>query len=383
MSEIILDVTRLLGRRLKGRLPTGIDRVCLAYVQEYRTQARALLKKGPFSRVLSLDASQDLFTALLDSNTPILAALRGTLLKSLSRPSPSPAPGSFVLNLGHSGLESRAYGQWLKAHGWRSICMVHDLIPVTHPEYCRPREKARHVERMYTVLKNSSGVLANSQSTLQALTAFAAAARLPLPRAAVAPLAGASLPRPAATRPLAQPYFVMLSTIEPRKNHWTILHTWRRLAEQLGADTPRLVLIGQRGWECENVIDLLERCEALKGVVLEKSHCSDEELATYLHHAQALLMPSFAEGFGLPLIEALSANVPVLASDLPVFREIAGSTPEYLDPLNAAEWGQRIQAYSREDSADRRAQIERISTFRAPSWGGHFEQFEALKGQLC
>jgi len=145
---------------------------------------------------------------------------------------------------------------------------------------------------------------------------------------------------------MTAPYFVVLSTIEPRKNHWFLLQMWRRLVETMGDSAPRLVIIGQRGWECENVAYMLERSEKLKGFVFEYSNCTDEELATYLHHAQALLFPSFAEGYGMPLVEALAFGVPVIASDLPVFREVAGEIPEYVDPLDGKRWAELVKEYT-------------------------------------
>ena len=197
------------------------------------------------------------------------------------------------------------------------------------------------------------GIIANSAATLEELTAYAKAHGLPMPPATVALLAPARLPEPAVDAPLNKPYFVMLGTIEPRKNHWLMLQLWRQLIERLGEHAPRLVIIGQRGWECENVVDLLERCESLKGFVFEYSVCSDAELATWLHHAQALLFPSFAEGYGMPLVEALAQGVPVIASDLPVFREIAGDIPEYIDPLDGKRWSELIVEYALVESPAR------------------------------
>jgi len=199
-----------------------------------------------------------------------------------------------------------------------------------------------------------------------------------MPPALAAPLAPATFSQEVRQRPLSEPYFVMLSTIEPRKNHWLMLHVWRRLVEGLGEKAPRLVVIGQRGWECENVLDLLERCHVLRGFVIEKRNCSDAELETYLRHAQALLFPSFAEGYGLPLVEALSLGVPVIASDLPVFREIANDIPEYLDPLDGTGWLNCVESYSRPDSQLRADQILRMANFAAPTWSTHFDLFERL-----
>ena len=73
-----------------------------------------------------------------------------------------------------------------------------------------------------------------------------------------------------------------------------------------GNQAPRLLIVGSRGWENENVLDLLDRCTALKDHVVELGAVSDIRLAALLRSTRALLMPSFAEGFGLPVAEALS-----------------------------------------------------------------------------
>lgn len=260
----------------------------------------------------------------------------------------------------------------------RPVFMVHDLIPLTHAEYCRPGVDATHRHRMHTALKHASGLIMNSQATLDSLAAEAQRADLPMPPSVVARLASGVTQRPLTARPLPAPYFVILGTIEPRKNHWLILQAWRRLVEQLGTAAPKLVVIGRRGWECENVIDMLERCEPLKGVVIEEPHCSDEKLHAYLQHCQALLFPSFVEGYGMPLAEALALKVPVLASDLAVFHEIADDIPDYLDPLDGPGWLARIQAYAQPNSPERDAQIIRIERFREPTWADHFERVDAF-----
>jgi glycosyltransferase involved in cell wall biosynthesis len=174
----------------------------------------------------------------------------------------------------------------------------------------------------------------------------------------------------------------MLGTIEPRKNHWLLLQVWRRLIAGRGGQSPRLVIIGQRGWECENVADLLERCEPLAGMVTELPACTDADLATWLHHACALLFPSFAEGYGMPLVEALSRGVPVIASDLPVFREIAGDVPDYLDPLDGKGWMARIEAFADPVSPLRAAQLKRLAGYSAPTWSAHFQVVEQFLERL-
>ena len=113
----------------------------------------------------------------------------------------------------------------------------------------------------------------------------------------------------------ASPYFVVLGTIEPRKNHLLLLNIWRRLAEQQRSP-PKLVIIGTRGWENEQVLDVLDRSVLVRPHVVEGSGMGDRGLMRLLANARALLMPSFAEGYGLPVVEALSLGTPVVASDI-------------------------------------------------------------------
>ncbi len=379
MSELLIDVTRLVGRLIKGRLPTGIDRVCLAYVKQYRLSVQAVLQKGSFGVVLSKGASQDLFGLLLETSGDFAWRTAAIVAKSLrSSLCARSVPGAFVLNLGHSGPEAAGYTDWLQHRNLRPIFMVHDLIPVTHPEYCRPEEPARHGRRVDAMLRSASAVITNSSSTLDALSAFAADRRISLPPACVAPLAAAPLPPSTGRRPLPGMYFVMLGTIEPRKNHGMILSVWRRLIERHGRNAPRLVVIGQRGWRCDDTMNLLAQGADLRGFVLHRSRCSDGDLAGYLRHAQALLFPSFVEGFGLPLIEALSLGVPCIASDLAVFREITGDIPNYCDPASAEAWMNCVEAFLEHSSRLREAQLIRMADFSPPTWSAHFEKFERL-----
>jgi glycosyltransferase involved in cell wall biosynthesis len=385
MADIHIDATRLVGRRLKGRLPTGIDRVCLAYVARYATIARAVLQNGRFGLILSKSASQELFSLILEPRHGFARYAALVIAKSALSPFRNAAcPGSLLFNIGHSGLEQPGYADWLRRRRLRVVCMVHDLIPVSHPQYCRPNETLRHERRVATVLRTAAAVITNSRATLVELSAFAMSRGFSMPPSVAAPLGTAAFPYTGGEkRPIAHPYFVMLSTIEPRKNHGMILHLWRRMIRRYGDRAPQLVVIGQRGWECGNVIDMLERCPLLRGRVVRRASCSDHELANYLGHAQALLFPSLAEGYGLPLIEALSLGVPVIASDLPVFRESSGDIPEYLDPLDESAWMSCIEVYSHSHSVRRTAQLQRIMQFSSPTWASHFEKVDDLLKRSC
>lgn len=84
----------------------------------------------------------------------------------------------------------------------------------------------------------------------------------------------------------------------------------------------------------------------------------------------------------MPLVEALMLGVPVLASDLPVFHEIASDIPDYLDPLDGPGWLARIREYARSDSSELANQLTRIERFRAPTWAEHFDRIDGFLDSL-
>jgi len=229
---------------------------------------------------------------------------------------------------------------------------------------------------MRTVLTTATGVIGNSQVTLDELRAFGRAETLPEPPTLVAPLGVDRLPAPQAIGQSERPTFVIVGTIEARKNHLLLLEIWSRLVDRFGSAAPRLIIIGQRGWEADEVFLQLDSSEKLRGHVVELGTCSDEELTGRLASARALLFPSKAEGYGLPLAEALGMGVPVIASDLPAFRELAGCIPTYLDPEDSNAWEAAIIAYASADSAAREAQLDRLKSYRLPDWSSHFAKVE-------
>ncbi|HYZ34852.1 MAG TPA: glycosyltransferase family 1 protein [Crenalkalicoccus sp.] len=281
------------------------------------------------------------------------------------------------LLVSHRSLDRAAPIAALCRRGVAFVPLLHDLIPLTHPEYARPPQVARHARRLATIAAEADGVITNSAATAGTLLDLLGPARIP--PVTVAPLGIApseAVPAAPATAPGG--HFTCLGTIEPRKNHLLLLHLWRDLVRMQGAAAPRLLLLGRRGWENENVLDLLERCAALRGPVQEPGPLPDAAVRARLAGSRALLFPSFAEGYGLPLAEALALGVPVLCSDLPALREVGGEVPDYLDPLDGAAWRRAVLDYAAADSPRRAAQLARLRHWSPPRWADHFDRVEAF-----
>lgn len=373
--RILFDTTRLAWRARRDS-PTGIDRVLLAYAEwllqmsqvdlrpvalvggrlvpvSRESLARVISRMGGAAGRRTPDVWKDLAAALSDGGRtggvlrrPVEAsgpsdrvglalevaarALRGVAAR--------PPGGDIYLNVAHTGLHHRGLFVTLERAGVRPVVMVHDLIPITHPEYCTPQAGLRHIQRMDNVVDHASLVIVNSQSTADAFGRYAQETGRAAPPVEIAPLGIADVFTRAAVEGGARvPYFVCVGTIEARKNLAFVLAIWRRLADSMGPAAPHLVLVGRRGWENEAVIDHLERSPSLKSLVHEVADLTDDQLASLMAGARALLAPSFAEGFDLPVAEARALGAPVIASDIDVHREFAGDA-RLVDPLDGPGW---------------------------------------------
>lgn len=381
--NVLLDVTRLIWRVWSGRLPTGIDRVCLAYLDHYGPRALAVLQHKKLRLVLSARHSDRLFSILREGGP----GFRRKVIALLATAAPSgrqraSTRGWIYLNVGHTGLDNPTMVAWLKAEQWKPVFLVHDLIPISHPQYCRPGEDAKHRRRMQTVLDTAAGVVVNSAATGEALAAFAIESGKGVPPTQVAWLGSDEPAEAAELPPQTRPYFVTIGTIEGRKNHILLLRLWERLVAKMGGKVPELVLIGQRGWEADEVFALLDNSPVLAGHVRELGRCDDATMLAWLDQARAVLMPSFIEGFGIPVIEALQRGVPVIASDQAVFREIAGDIPLFIDADDLDGWEAAVRAYCA-DTPDRVRQLTHMVLFHAPAWSEHFAQVDKMISSLA
>lgn len=384
--EILLDISRLVSRVLH-KTPTGVDRVELAWAEGLLREAPERLSfclvhpTGFYGRIPTetarafLEATRAAWAGEID----IPAGGIGRKLHALGvlwrmRPRRVPAGGSarrvLVQSSPHHLHNEALVRDILRREQARFVCLIHDLIPIEYPEYARPGGDALHLKRVRTMARLASAALGNSAATLRSFAPHLAAERREIPlHVAHLGLHDESRPAP---RPPAEPYFVCLGTIEARKNHLLLLNIWRQWAEQREPGSiPKLIIIGRRGWENEQVVDMLDRCPALKGHVEEMSALPDAEMRAIVAGACAVLLPSFAEGFGMPVTEALALGTPVICSDLPALREAGGDAADYLHPLDGIGWHNALIEYSAPGSGRRAAQLARMQAWMPPSWEEH------------
>ena len=254
---------------------------------------------------------------------------------------------------------------------------IHDLIIIYYSEYFLPVNQQEQITWLKRLLTLKPHLIANSIETKMYIERFAIEHNRE-PRDITTAYIGVEpcfMGKPQITPTTDKNnYFVVIATIEPRKNHLLLLNLWRDMAQQKILDPlPELYLIGKRGWENENVVDMVERCKPIHGLVHEETNLNDSELMSLFKGARALLYPTFAEGWGMPVVESLTLGIPVICSDIPELKESGQNIPDYIHPIDGKKWMDTIINYCQPDSEMRKAQIQRIQDFAPPTWEEHFK----------
>ena len=403
--RILYDVSRLLSRA-ERTAPTGVDRVCLAYAEWLASRPDVVMipVRGRKGRLVTVDPAwfRDFVAGLrarwdgratngaARHEARLLAALTHDRRPAESVICPPPEPGTkpakdkprvlrqffrsrhaaplpaadVYLNVGHTSLHDAAALQDLERTGVDRVVMIHDLIPITHPEFCRPGDSEKHRARVVHALRHATAILVNSQHTADELVLFAEREGLTPPPVRVAHLGIETVFTSGDAIRSSRPYFIHVGTIEARKNLAQLLTLWRRLEERLGDRTPSLVLVGRYGWENEAVLDHLQRSPNLRGVVHQAENLSDDALVKLMRGARAVLAPSAVEGFDLPAVEARALGASLIASDIPPHRELTPDA-ELIDPLDGLGWLQAIERAALTPPPPRPA-------YQPPRWADHF-----------
>jgi len=288
---------------------------------------------------------------------------------------------AIYINVGQLGLAFPQLLSWLEhRRDMKAIFMLHDVIPLEHPEFVAPSSRRYHGKMVDNTVRRASGLIVTTAAARESvLNALRQRGRHEIPAETIpVPVSTVFLEKETPDEALrAHDYFVVCSAIEARKNHLLLLNVWRELVRRRGECAPRLVMVGSPAWGGQPVLDMLERSIPLRGRVIHVQGMSSPALRRLIANAKGLLMPSFAEGFGSPLIEALTVGTPVIASDIPAHRENAGEFAIYRDPTDGPGWLQEICRLA--DGGEAIAEIRaRIATYRPFTWPEYFTRIDGF-----
>jgi hypothetical protein len=144
--------------------------------------------------------------------------------------------------------------------------------------------------------------------------------------------------------------FIMgVSTLEPRKNFEGLIRAWAKVRNQASPHL-KLVIVGRPGWRFERILDAI-RPYMLAGDLLHLQDLPAEEIRALYRRAACFVFPSFAEGFGIPPLEALQCGTPAIVSDIPTHRWVCGDAALYCDPYDANDIAEKIRHLVAADTA--------------------------------
>lgn len=238
------------------------------------------------------------------------------------------------------------------------VPMIHDLIPITHPQFCAPEFIEKYSGLLPELISHANAFILISESTRKALTAYLETHQLTSAKGVPTAIwySGADLTNEPLTgigdldlRSEVQEvaanhdYYLMVGTIEPRKGYDYVLATFEKLWAE-GYDRP-LTIVGRVGWMCESLLIKAQQSPHYGKLLHIFTNANDRELDVLYRGAAALIFASHVEGFGLPLVEAMQKQLPLLASDIDVFKEIAGDAPTYFRVGDIDDLQQKLRSH--------------------------------------
>lgn len=279
-----------------------------------------------------------------------------------------------------------------KRAGAKIFYVVYDIIPLRHKEYAFPGIEGAFENWLVGLNRYADGLLCISKAVADDVSAWLTEHGGKREGLSVGHFhLGADFQDTQAGKPDNQhpdwsmpeqlrqaPIFLMVGTLEPRKGHAQILRVFERLwAKGVRAN---LVIVGKIGWNVEALVSDLKRSRYFNQSLFWFENLDDAALGKLYASATCLIAASYAEGFGLPLIEAAQHGIPILARDIPVFREVAGTGALYFDGETDASLEKNIKSWT---SMESRGDVPDSRLIKWKTWNQSASEIcEAILHQL-
>lgn len=253
-------------------------------------------------------------------------------------------------------IELAHFGPFRLDHGIQRVTVVHDLTPITHPQFHGLASNLSHRMLLRRILNKASHIICNSITTGEAVvstypetdgkihTVYPGLERITLEQA------------------VRENYFLSIGTIEPRKNYTKLLSAFDNYREAGG--TANLKIIGSRGWgikEFETGLNAMKH----RSEVDVYHDITREELFNLLSKAKGYVSCSHYEGFGLPVLEAMSQGIPLVLSDIEVYREIANDVALFFDKENEEQFCNQLLTIEKDLDNYAQKSLEKYKAFEA------------------
>lgn len=271
----------------------------------------------------------------------------------------------------------------------KRVVTIHDLSFLRYPQYHTEETVAVHTKLVQHAVAHADAIVAVSESTRSEIIALLNADPA---RIHVVPngVDTAEFDQPnddqrfaalQARLGLGNHYAVHLGTVEPRKNLVRLIEAFAAVRTRLGTNA-QLLLIGKRGWLSEPIFARIDAL-GMKDYVIHGGHLARADIGELVRRAQVCVYPSLYEGFGLPVLEAMSAGTPVITSNTSSLPEVAGDAAWLVDPLDAGAIGEGLVRIFNDDGIRRQLSVAGRSRAQQFSWDASATALWTLYRQLA
>jgi len=253
-----------------------------------------------------------------------------------------------------------------------SVVVVHDVGPLVAPAFYSVAKRLRYRAMLPRSCRLANAVVCVSQTTLLGLNATTG---IDPGRCIVIGEAPPTLAAPREEATAAEPYFLYVGSLDPRKNVATLVKAFDAPSTQLPG---RLLAVGPIEGRPTALSRRLARSRA-GDAVQHLGFVSPERLSELYRNATAIVLPSVYEGYGLPLLEAMAHGIPVVASDIPSAREVAGDAALYVErPLDPSAWHEALTRVATEGELREKLARDGVAAAAAFTWAEVGARFTRL-----
>lgn len=258
----------------------------------------------------------------------------------------------------------------LKKNHVRIVPFVHDIIGVTDPQFCPVNDMICFLDFAGSIFAFADEIVVTSKTTKKAVEEFTTDILI-----SITPLGGNYVNQKNDNVHVREDikkaadsgkYLIMVGTIDPRKNHKLLLDAYDMGLKDLPIN---LIIAGYKGWDVDELFDRMYHHPQFGNGLFHIVGATDEEINYLYQHDNcfSLAFASYAEGYGLPIIESLVRGVPVIAADTPINMEIGGDYALCFKQDNPQDLVEKV-AMILKDSERYQAWRERVSEYQPPNW---------------
>jgi len=264
-----------------------------------------------------------------------------------------------------------------KQHRFQFLSFVYDIIPVRHPEYCDVTFAKRITKCINQTLQYANYIVTVSKHVKKDLENFIDETGIAFNKQNIIPVQLGTddcgeennIDQSVFQKYNITPnkYAVIISTINPRKNHQLLYNVWKRIVSNNPNNVIPLIMMGGYGWNCEKIVNTIQNDDATKNLMIFAGQVDDATRNQLLQNARFSVFPSFVEGWGMPITESLQYHVPAISADNSSLPEAGHGICEMISANDVERWYQTVLKYMTDDEIIAQKRQE-IAATKLRSW---------------